>query len=902
MAQTSIGPRIQVNGEEKYRADILRIIQQAKTLDSEMKKVTASFNANTSAEEKAAAKAEVLTKRIDVQRQRVEKLTEMTEKAKTAKGEDSVAALKWQDALNNAQAELAQLEQQLRENTEALNAEQDAEDEAAEHVDDFADATQKSSTALSAKAVIIGNIITSLAKQGAQLLREIGSVGLEYDRTMERYTKSLANSLGSTQAAVTAVANIKLDAKNAPLYSVDNLVRANQMLISTGESAEDARATIMGLSEAISATGGGNDELSRMASNLQQIKNAGKATAMDIRQFAYAGIDVYGILADYTGKTTAEVKELDVSYNMLSKAFQAAAQAGGRYYGANATQAATLNGQIAALSNTVKAKLGESFEGVAETLRDDLLPWANEAMAAIDPSDAVRLLGDLTTAAVTAGGAIYAMAKIKQIGALADDFRKAKIALEGLSKAEQAAALKAGLMNESITTSNLVAGVLTRQVRFGTAAQLAWNAAAAAFPGAVVVAGLAAIGVAVKKGVEAIDEYVETTAAQGESIDDVRANLEALKKQQDEMEAAARSGWWTDIQQQEYDHLRLAISATTERLAGMEAEERAAIEAEAEHAAYLETTAGKCDSLSTSLQELIQGYQEAYTAAQESLTGQFDLFEMASSGANLSTAEILAAMQSQADYFNAYAGNLDLLESLTAGSIGLNEELVARLNDGTDKSVQYAASLVAGYQQALAQGDDAAAAYVANINAAFDNQQAAIANAAQSMAASQTDLQDTLNAMVDAAKDAAIDMDQYKAMEQAAIETIQGYIDGLDASSGALYQAMSSMGANAARAFRMQTSGIRMPGGSPFPTGFVNGSHAAGLDYVPFDGYIAELHEGEMVLNRALAAEYRQSSTVNYGGIIIPIYAQPGQDVREIANEVKYILQDETARREAVFR
>ena len=30
--------------------------------------------------------------------------------------------------------------------------------------------------------------------------------------------------------------------------------------------------------------------------------------------------------------------------------------------------------------------------------------------------------------------------------------------------------------------------------------------------------------------------------------------------------------------------------------------------------------------------------------------------------------------------------------------------------------------------------------------------------------------------------------------------------------------------------------------------GGVDGSHASGLDYVPFDGYIAELHRGEMVV------------------------------------------------------
>lgn len=39
-----------------------------------------------------------------------------------------------------------------------------------------------------------------------------------------------------------------------------------------------------------------------------------------------------------------------------------------------------------------------------------------------------------------------------------------------------------------------------------------------------------------------------------------------------------------------------------------------------------------------------------------------------------------------------------------------------------------------------------------------------------------------------------------------------------------------------------------------------DGSHASGLDYVPFDGYMAELHKGEMVLTRAQANLYRQGN------------------------------------------
>lgn len=40
---------------------------------------------------------------------------------------------------------------------------------------------------------------------------------------------------------------------------------------------------------------------------------------------------------------------------------------------------------------------------------------------------------------------------------------------------------------------------------------------------------------------------------------------------------------------------------------------------------------------------------------------------------------------------------------------------------------------------------------------------------------------------------------------------------------------------------------------------YINGSHATGLNYVPFDGYIAELHRGEMVLPASFASSLRSS-------------------------------------------
>ena len=48
--------------------------------------------------------------------------------------------------------------------------------------------------------------------------------------------------------------------------------------------------------------------------------------------------------------------------------------------------------------------------------------------------------------------------------------------------------------------------------------------------------------------------------------------------------------------------------------------------------------------------------------------------------------------------------------------------------------------------------------------------------------------------------------------------------------------------------------------------GFINGSHAGGLDRVPYDGYIAELHKDETVLKASDAAVYRGERPARTGG------------------------------------
>lgn len=203
-------------------------------------------------------------------------------------------------------------------------------------------------------------------------LAAAATAGITYDAQIEKYETAFKTFLGSAEEASKAIKNIKDDAKKTP-FDTTSLVKANQMLISTGVSADQAREDILALGEAVIATGGGNDELTRMASNLQQIKNAGKATAMDIRQFAYAGIDVYGILADYLGKTTEEIKDMEISYDDLTKALKKASSQGGKYFGAMSNSSETLAGQVSALKSEVQDGIGE--------LTKSLMPVAKQVVS-----------------------------------------------------------------------------------------------------------------------------------------------------------------------------------------------------------------------------------------------------------------------------------------------------------------------------------------------------------------------------------------------------------------------------------------------------------------------------------------------------------------------------------------
>ena len=114
------------------------------------------------------------------------------------------------------------------------------------------------------------------------------------------------------------------------------------------------------------------------------------------------------------------------------------------------------------------------------------------------------------------------------------------------------------------------------------------------------------------------------------------------------------------------------------------------------------------------------------------------------------------------------------------------------------------------------------------------------------IATAQTDMDGSLDDIDKRFDETIKNFNQTGAAFEAGAKDVQALIDGMNSKLGAL-ESVSRRVSSLAR-------------GSGY-SGKINGSYASGLDYVPYDGYVAELHKGERILTnlqaRAMDTESR---------------------------------------------
>ena len=199
----NIGPKIGVDGEAEYRSQMRQIIQQTKTLESQMKLVASQFTATTSAEEKNTKTAAVLTEKIKAQRDMIKLLAEQTGKAAAKYGPLNEYTLKYQENLNKATARLNEMQNELREATEGASDFGDEMDESSDSVLSFGDVVKAN---VLADLVVEGfRKMVDAAKQFASGMidaaAEVKATNAQFEQTFGDLSKQATTQLGEISDA-----------------------------------------------------------------------------------------------------------------------------------------------------------------------------------------------------------------------------------------------------------------------------------------------------------------------------------------------------------------------------------------------------------------------------------------------------------------------------------------------------------------------------------------------------------------------------------------------------------------------------------------------------------------------------------------------------------------------------
>lgn len=366
----SISAQIRLEGGKTFANEFKTAASAVKATNSELSYLDGELKRNGNSSQLLAKRADAVGKAFEAEQKQIDLLNSRMEELNQMTGVDT------SQAMNELTAELYKHKQ-------AQAALGDSVEESGNDFQDFA------------KDIAVAQVVLSTMKdivvEVAKKIWEVGKGAVKYNTTMEGYQKTIEaffKTSGQTaEEAAKNTADLIANQKELSMatgIATDNLIDANKMLIASGVSGDDAQKAISALSKAIVATGGGNEELSRMASNLQQISNTGKASSADMKQFAMAGVDLYGLMADSTGKTVDELKDMDITFDMIVEALDSATAEGGKFFEASQVGATTLQGQMNTLQSTIQDGLGKAFEPVNQALSEQLLPLAQQLIEDIN--------------------------------------------------------------------------------------------------------------------------------------------------------------------------------------------------------------------------------------------------------------------------------------------------------------------------------------------------------------------------------------------------------------------------------------------------------------------------------------------------------------------------------------
>lgn len=363
-----IGPRIGIEGEAEYRAQMNSIITQTKTLHAEMKTMKSAWDSDTSAKQKAAQQTKMLKEQIALQEQKLAQANNMLDKATAKYGENSNQALRWRQAVANARTELNNLNNELRNTPNQLQAMGQQMQEVGSKIQNVGKTVtsvgKTMTTHVTAPIVGVGAASVKMASDFETSMAKVSSIADDSEVSYESMRQAVLKLSNDTGVAASDIAENVYQAISAgqdTASAVEFVGRATKLAkagFSESGQALDVLTTIL------NAYGLEANEAADISDKLITTQNLGKTTVAE--------------LAENMGKVIPTAAAYGVKIDQLGAGYVTLTKNGIK----TAETTTYLNSMIDELgksgsksANILKKKTGKSFQELMEsgyTLTDAL--------------------------------------------------------------------------------------------------------------------------------------------------------------------------------------------------------------------------------------------------------------------------------------------------------------------------------------------------------------------------------------------------------------------------------------------------------------------------------------------------------------------------------------------------
>ncbi|MCM1323225.1 MAG: hypothetical protein NC218_03480 [Acetobacter sp.] len=254
-----------------------------------------------------------------------------------------------------------------------------------------------------------GNLIRKGLGAAVDGVKSLASQGFELQSELEGVKVALETMSTAGADADTVLKQIQKDAIITP-FDVSSLSKATQRFTMITGNAEEAEKTVLNFGKALAAAGKGSVEITRVATNMQQIGNQARISQKDFNEFATAGINMTKLVSEYAGIAENEVmdylkqwqtgvdkgmseaellaKGIQKPYDILVGAINKATEEGGVFANVYTDMAGTLPQMVNNMQETIAMGMANIFTDSG--LEDELKGMMQAIGDAIVDSDIIE--------------------------------------------------------------------------------------------------------------------------------------------------------------------------------------------------------------------------------------------------------------------------------------------------------------------------------------------------------------------------------------------------------------------------------------------------------------------------------------------------------------------------------